>query len=127
MAMRKSDFIKNTTRSLLFLNVFIIVAIFRQRAYADKSIDAKVIVKMALWCFTLPFCLACFRRWGRKLLRIDNVFLVPLLILIFISCTYAPDPFYSFAAAFSLLTVLVLLFLASSVLSTPEILQPIIR
>src|SRR5262249_48891402 len=101
MAMRKSSFIKNTTKLLLFLNAFIIVAIFRQRAYADKSIDPQVVIKTALWVFALTLCAACFRLWGGKLFRIDNVFLLPLLILSFISCTYAPEPIYSFSAAFS--------------------------
>jgi exopolysaccharide production protein ExoQ len=122
----KQVFIGNFTKILLFLNAFIIEAVFRQRDFADKSMDAQVIIKTVLWVITFLFCAATYRIWAKKLLRMDNVFLVLLLILIFISCAYSPNEFYSLGATFSLVTIISLMLLASEVLENHEMLRPLI-
>lgn len=125
--LQRNEFIENCTKLLLFTNAFMVEAIFRQRSYTDKSIDLQIILKLGLWVFTFLFCIFLFRRWGTKFLRIDNIFQVFLLIDIFISCSYAPNPVYSLACAFSLLAVVFLLLLSSSVLTNMEIIRQIIR
>lgn len=124
--MLKTDFIRRFTKILLFVNVFVIETMFRQRSFTDKSIDLQVMIKMGLWLVTFVFCAILYRLWLKKLARIDNVFQIFLLIMIFISCFYAPNTLYSLAAVFSLLTVFSLLFLASSVLNNREIIFQII-
>ncbi len=120
-------FVYNTTKWLLFLNVFMTAAVFRIRDYADKSIDLQVMLKLGIWGISLIFCLFCYRLWVKKLFQIDNVLLIPLLMLIIASCFYSLDRAYSLASAFSLVAVLFMFFMASAVLTTQEFLQQIIR
>jgi O-antigen ligase len=125
-AIRKYDFVVKATACLLFLNTFFIEAIFRTRDFADKSMDFQVILKTVLWVITFIFCVSVSRLWIKKLLRIDNFFQMLLLAVIFISCTYAPNPFYSLGSAFSLVTVIFLLLLSSVVLDNRGIIRQII-
>jgi exopolysaccharide production protein ExoQ len=118
--------IRKWTQVLLFLNVFMVEAIFRQRSFADKSIDLQIVLKMGLWVLTFVFCVALFRLWGKRLLRVDNIFQVFLLADIVISCFYAPVFTYSFASAFSLIAVMFMLMLASAVLTNAQIIHQII-
>ncbi len=126
MTMLKHHFIRNGTKLLLFLNVIVAEAMFRQRAYIDKSVDLQVAIKIGVWVATFSFCIFFFRTWIGRLLRIDMFLQMLLLVFIFISCLYAPHVSYSFASAFSLATVLLLLLMASSVLDNHEILGQII-
>ncbi len=122
----QQGFIYSATKWLLFLNVFVTLSVFRIRDYADKSMDFQVMLKLGIWSISFAFCLFCYRLWARRLLRIDNIVLVPLLILIVLSCFYAPHVTYSLASAFSLIAVLCMWLMASSVLTTQALLRQII-
>jgi exopolysaccharide production protein ExoQ len=124
--MLKKDFIYSTTKWLLFLNVFMAESVFRIRDYAEKSIDFQVVLKLGIWGLSFAFCVFYYRLWAKKLLQIDNIFQVLLLLLIVISCFYAPNTVYSLASAFSLIAVLFMLLMASAVLTKQELLRQII-
>lgn len=124
--MRDDASMRKWAKWLLFLNAFLIEAVFRQRAFDDKSIDFQVTLKLILWGIVIGFCTLQYRRWGHKLLRIDNVFQLLLLTDIIASCFYSPNPSYSFGCAVSLIAVLFLLLASSSILTNREMLQPII-
>ncbi|MFO0388908.1 MAG: O-antigen ligase family protein [Alphaproteobacteria bacterium] len=101
-------------------------SVFRIRDYAEKSIDFQVILKLGIWGMSFAFCVFYYRLWAKKLLQIDNIFQVLLLLLIVISCFYAPNTLYSLASAFSLIAVLFMLLMSSSVLTNQELLRQII-
>lgn len=125
MAIKKDVFIVKMTQFLLFWNTFAVESVFRQREFADKSIDFQILIKMGTWAFTFAFCLFFFRLWAKKMLRIDKFAEILLLIMIFISCFYAPNIPYSLASAFSLFAIFFLLFLSSFTLTNKQILWPI--
>lgn len=114
------------TRWLLFLNVFMAEAVFRQRDYADKSVDLQIVLKLGIWVLSFAFCVYFYRVWVRKLLQADNIFQVLLLGMIIASCFYAPQFSYSFASAFSLVAVLFMLLMASEVLTDKDLIKQII-
>ena len=124
--MQKADFIKYVTQILLFLNVIVVTSIFRVRDYADKSLDLQVMLKLGVWAATFLIALFLMRLWMRRFLQIDQILLFILFALVGVSCLYAPNLTYSAASAFSLLSVVLLLFLSSSVLTTREIMRTII-
>lgn len=126
MKITKHDFVRYTTQILLFINTFTAEAIFRQRDLADKSIDLQIVFKMGVWAATFVFCVMLIRLWFKQLLRIDKFFELLLLIMILVSCTYAPNPTYSLASAFSLFAIFFLLFLSSATLHNREIIWPIV-
>ena len=123
---RKHTWVARVTQLLLFINTFVVESTFRVRAYEDKSLDLQVMIKLGVWAVTFLFCVALFRLWGQRMLRVDNFFQVLLLLLIFLSCFYAVNVVFSLACAFSLIAVFSLLFLASAVLTNREIIAPII-
>jgi exopolysaccharide production protein ExoQ len=116
----------NWTQWLLFLNTFAVEAIFRQREFSDKSIDLQIIIKMGVWAATFAFCLYFLRRWVWIIPRVDKFFELSLLIVILCSCFYAPNLAYSLASAFSIISIFLLLFMASATLTNKQILKPII-
>jgi O-antigen ligase len=123
---RKRALVARCTQILLFINTFAAETTFRLRAYDDKSLDLQVLIKLGVWAATLVFCVAFFRLWGKRMLRVDNFFQVVLLALIVLSCFYAVNVPFSLACAFSLIAVFCLLFMSSAVLTNREIIAPII-
>jgi exopolysaccharide production protein ExoQ len=114
------------TQWLLFLNTFAAESIFRQRDFADKSIDLQIILKMGTWAITLAFAMYFIRFWARNMLRVDKFSEVLMLLVVLVSCLYAPNIPYALAAAFSMIAVFSLFFLSSAILSNREILRNII-
>lgn len=121
-----STFVVTATRWLLFINTFMAESVFRERSYADKSVDLQVVLKLGIWVFTFLFCVYHYRLWVHKLLKIDNVFQILLLGMICVSCLYAPNFIYSAASAFSLVSVLFMLLMAAAVLESAELIRQII-
>jgi O-antigen ligase len=111
---------------LLFLNTFVAESIFRQRSFTDKSIDFQIIVKMGLWAATFIFSMYFIRLWAKSLFRVDKCSEVLMLVVVLVSCLYAPNIPYALAAAFSMIAIFSLFFLSSAILSNREILRNII-
>ena len=111
---------------LIFINTFVAETMFRQRDIADKSIDLQIIIKLAVWGFTFAFCAYYYRMWVAQTRRIDRALEVLLLMIITISCFYAPSPLYSAASVFSLVAVFLLMYLSSVTLNNAQILWPFI-
>lgn len=114
------------TQWLLFLNTFVAESIFRQRDFADKSIDFQIVLKMGLWAATFLFSMYFIRFWVGSLFRVDKFSEVLMLVVVLVSCLYAPNIPYALAAAFSMIAVFSLFFLSSAILSNREILRNII-
>lgn len=120
------SYVRTITKWLLFLTGFMTCAIFRHRDYAEKSLDFQILLKLAVWGLAFAFSVACYKFWIKKLLQIDNIFLVLMLLLVAVSCTYSPNVVYSAASAFSLFAVLAIFYLAASVLTKKELLWQLI-
>lgn len=113
-------------QSLVFLNIFNICIVFRERAYGSDSVDFQILIKLGVWAGTFCVCLLFAKVWAGRMFRPDNIFLLPLLGLIVISCLYAPSPAYSFGAALSLISVIALFYTASALLERQDILLALI-
>jgi exopolysaccharide production protein ExoQ len=114
------------TQWLLFLNTFVAESVFRQRDFADKSIDLQVVLKMSIWAGTFIYCLYFVRLWMGTLTRIDKFTEILLLLVITVSCFVAPNTFVSLASAFSVVSVFLLLMMCSSLLTNKQILEALI-
>ncbi len=112
--------------ALLFINAFTVSSIFRVRAYGSDALDFQILFKLGVWAATLGACLLFIRRWGGYLLRFDNIALSLLIVLMTVSCFYAPSTAYSLGSVFSVIATFSLLFCATSVLSVRAITMSII-
>ncbi len=119
-------FHQHLTQALLFLNSFLMIAVFRARTFGTTALDFQILLKFGLALFTIAYALYYFRYWGHRLLKIDGVFYIPLILWFFVTCLYAPSPVYSIAAVVSILAPTLLLYHAASLLDFKQILVPLI-
>lgn len=115
--------ILTTLASLLVAgNVFFLLSTFRVREYTDTALDFQIIIKLSLWFSGIGLGLLLYRNWISKLLLIDNIMIIPMFLLIFISCFMAPHPVYALASLFSIIALFMTLFTASTLLREEQIL-----
>lgn len=124
--MLRREWVVQWTQWLLFLNTFVAESIFRQRDFADKSIDLQITLKMSVWVLTFIFSMYFIRFWAKNMIRVDKFSELAMLAVVVFSCSYAPNIPYALAAAFSMISVFSLFFLSSAILSNREILKNII-
>ena len=115
--------ILTTLASLLVAgNVFFLLSTFRVREYTDTALDFQILIKLSLWFSGIGLGLLLYRNWISKLLLIDNIMIIPMFLLIFISCFMAPHPVYALASLFSIIALFMTLFTASTLLREEQIL-----
>ena len=102
------------------------LANFRHREFGDSSVDLQVFLKLGFWAVCMAICAYFYRLWIGKFARIDNFLLIPFFGLMFVSCLYAPSMAYSAGAAFSVLSLVIIFYASSSVLSYSEVLKIIL-
>lgn len=114
------------TQFLVFLNVFIVQANFRYREFGDDSVDSQVLIKLGIWVFTFGFSVVFIKQWGQKLIGQGNGFLAAVLLMMALSCVYAPSFTYSAGCVVSILAFIGIFCLAACLMDERTLLQTVI-
>ncbi len=114
--------IDNIVSVILVLNVLVVISVLRVREYGSESIDFQIIIKLTVWALCLGVALLFWRRWGPRLLKIDNALLYPMFAIMIYSCTYAPSLGYSLGAVFSMISVILFAYVCSDLLGEERML-----
>ena len=124
-ALNKQILLKRFVALFVAMNVFFLLSTFRFREYTSTAIDWQILVKLALWFTGFGLGVLLYRKWAGKVLGIDNILLVVMLLQILAACLYAPQMTYALSCFFSLVSIFMILFLASSYLDEEEILYSV--
>lgn len=116
-------------QAMIFINVWIVAVFFAMGgsiAAQPNSFSIDSVIRFVGSGLIFFVCMMSFRRWGVSLLQADNLFLIPLLILIVTSVFYSPNAIYSARAFLTILFTLGLYFAASTVLDTRTLIKTLI-
>lgn len=111
---------------LLFLNIFFLETAFRHREFGNSSIDWEIIVRLVVFFASFTISLFYCKLWIGKLFRIDNMALLFLMVMFFISSFYSPSVAYSLGSSFSVLSVVMLVFACCAIVGDRGTLATII-
>lgn len=123
--LNKKILLKRAVALFVAMNVFVLLSTFRYRDYTSTSIDLQILLKLGLWFMGFGLGILLYRKWAGKVLRIDNILLIVMLLQILAACFYAPQMIYALSCFFSLVSIFIILFLASSYLDEEEILYSV--
>lgn len=111
---------------MLFVNVFLIGAVFRSRAFDGASIDYQIILKLFAALAAIGYAFYLYKTWFSRVVKIDGIFVILTIIWYFITCLWSPSIFYSVASMVTFASIIVLLYMVSAVTSTASIIRNII-
>ena len=106
---------------MIFISIYLAHFFPGYKSVAGVDVSADSIIKVIFYFVSAVVCVFFAKTWIKKFLKIENLFLLMLILLMCISSLWSPPLIYSLRASFTFTCTVILFYAASSLIEDRKI------